>query len=63
MTKDHYLVGRSERSEVRHEKPDEILCVGLRFAHSDLRTECVTTTSNSSQRVASISSRVDLPTA
>ena len=37
MTKDHYLVRRSERSEVRHGKPDEILCVGLRFAHSDLQ--------------------------
>ena len=37
MTKDHYLVRRSERSEVRHGKPDGILCVGLRYAHSDLR--------------------------
>ena len=37
MIKDHYLVGRSERSEVRHGKPNEILCVGLRFAHSDLQ--------------------------
>ena len=37
MAKDHYLVGRSEHSEVRHEKPDEILCVGLRYAHPDLQ--------------------------
>ena len=35
MIKAHCLVGWSERSEVRHGKPDEILCVGLRFAHSD----------------------------
>ena len=31
MIKDHCLVGRSERSEVRHGKPDEILCVELRL--------------------------------
>ena len=37
MTKEHYLVGRSERSEVRHGNPNEILCVGLRFTHSDLQ--------------------------
>ena len=37
MTKDHYLVGRSEHSDVRHGKPTEILCVGLRSAHSDLQ--------------------------
>ena len=37
MPKDHYLVRWSERSEVRHGKPDEILCVGLRFTHSDLQ--------------------------
>ena len=37
MTKDHYLVRRSEGSEVRHGKPNEILCVGLRVAHSDLQ--------------------------
>ena len=36
MIKDHCLIGRSEQSEVRHGNPDEILCVGLRSAHSDL---------------------------
>ena len=35
MNKDHYLVGRSEGSEVRHEKPVESIPVGGRFAHSD----------------------------
>ena len=35
MTKDRYLVRWSEGSEVRHEEPDEILCVGLRYPHSN----------------------------
>ena len=37
MIKDLYLVRRSERSEVRHGKPNEMILVGLRFAHSDLQ--------------------------
>ena len=38
MIKDHYLVGRSEYSEVRHGKPIEMIRVGLRYTHSDLQS-------------------------
>lgn len=37
MIKDHYLVGRSERSEVRHWNPNEMIYVGGRVARSDLQ--------------------------
>ena len=33
----HYLVGRSERSDLRHGIPTEIIPVGGRFARSDLQ--------------------------
>ena len=31
-------VGRSERSHLRHVNPNEILCVGGRYARSDMGT-------------------------
>ena len=37
MIKDRYLVGRSERSEVRHVGVHLVHNVGLRSAHSDLQ--------------------------
>ena len=36
MIKCHYLAGRSERSDLRPGKTNEILCVGGRYARSDL---------------------------
>ena len=30
-------VGRSERSDLRHGKPNDILCVGGHYARSDLQ--------------------------
>ena len=38
MIKDHYFVGRSERSEVRQVRVHLGVHVGLRYAHSDLQS-------------------------